>query len=105
MANSAKGLTFFPDSSRSYLTELLPGFMLCLVVGMAATFVSDHYGGPTILYALLMGMSLNYLSQEDQNRFCLPVCPNPSQTSSFICATKLIVSPLPIIVNSARLTS
>ena len=64
MANSAKGLTFFPDSSRSYLTELLPGFMLCLVVGMAATFVSDHYGGPTILYALLMGMSLNYLSQE-----------------------------------------
>ncbi|WP_084623767.1 putative sulfate exporter family transporter [Oceanospirillum beijerinckii] len=64
MANSAKGLTFFPDSSRSYLTELLPGFMLCLVVGRAATFVSDHYGGPTILYALLMGMSLNYLSQE-----------------------------------------
>ncbi len=64
MANSAKGLTFLPDSSRSYLTELLPGFMLCLVVGMAATFVSDHYGGPTILYALLMGMSLNYLSEE-----------------------------------------
>lgn len=69
MANSAKGLTFFPDSSRSYLTELLPGFMLCLVVGMAATFVSDHYGGPTILYALLMGMSLNYLSQEGR---CVP---------------------------------
>jgi uncharacterized integral membrane protein (TIGR00698 family) len=35
-----------------------------MVVGMAAKFVSEHYGGPTILYALLMGMSLNYLSQE-----------------------------------------
>ncbi len=64
MANSAKGLTFLPDSSREFLTELIPGFLLCLVVGMAATFVSEHYGGPTILYALLMGMSLNYLSEE-----------------------------------------
>lgn len=64
MANSAKGLTLLPDNSRTWLTEMLPGFMLCLVVGMAATFVSDHYGGPTILYALLMGMALNYLSQE-----------------------------------------
>ncbi|MFC6672664.1 putative sulfate exporter family transporter [Marinobacterium aestuariivivens] len=46
------------------MAELLPGFVLCLVVGMAATFVSEHYGGPTILYAVLMGMALNYLSLE-----------------------------------------
>ncbi len=46
------------------ITGIMPGFVLCLVVGMAATFVSEHYGGPTILYALLMGMSLNYLSLE-----------------------------------------
>ncbi|MGY0219565.1 YeiH family protein [Endozoicomonadaceae bacterium StTr2] len=64
MANSAKELTFFPANIRSALSEIVPGFLLCLVVGMAAKFVSDHYGGPTILYALLMGMSLNYLSQE-----------------------------------------
>lgn len=43
---------------------LLPGTLLCLVIAMAASFVSDHYGGPVILYALLMGMSLNYLSSE-----------------------------------------
>lgn len=43
---------------------LAPGFILCLVIGMASTFVSDHYGGPVILYALLMGMALNYLSTE-----------------------------------------
>lgn len=43
---------------------LMPGFALCLVIGLAAAFVSEHYGGPVILYALLMGMALNYLSAE-----------------------------------------
>ena len=43
---------------------LIPGFSLCVVIGMAAKFVSEHHGGPTILYALLMGMALNYLSSE-----------------------------------------
>lgn len=46
------------------LVDVLPGFILCLMIGMAAKFVSEHYGGPTILYALLMGMALNYLSLE-----------------------------------------
>lgn len=52
------------DGLRTRVTELLPGFVLCIVVAMAATFVSEHYGGPTILYAVLMGMALNYLSLE-----------------------------------------
>ena len=45
-------------------TTLMPGFLLCFVIGMSAKFVSEHHGGPTILYALLMGMALNYLSAE-----------------------------------------
>ena len=49
---------------RQALQQSLPGFMLCMVVGMAASFVSEHYGGPVILYALLMGMAFNYLSTE-----------------------------------------
>ena len=55
---------FDPRRWQPLFAELMPGFLLCLVVGMAAKFVSEHYGGPTILYALLMGMSLNYLSEE-----------------------------------------
>ncbi len=43
---------------------IFPGLLVCLLVAMSAKFVSEHYGGPTILYALLMGMSLNYLSLE-----------------------------------------
>jgi uncharacterized integral membrane protein (TIGR00698 family) len=31
---------------------------------MASTFVSDHYGGPTLLFALLIGMALHFLSKE-----------------------------------------
>lgn len=31
---------------------------------MASTFLSDHYGGPTMLFALLIGMAFHFLSQE-----------------------------------------
>ncbi|MEH6825051.1 MAG: putative sulfate exporter family transporter [Motiliproteus sp.] len=57
--HKSKGLQW-----RQVLHEFAPGFTLCLVVGMAASFVSEHYGGPVILYALLMGMAFNYLSAE-----------------------------------------
>jgi uncharacterized integral membrane protein (TIGR00698 family) len=45
-------------------TTLMPGFLLCFVIGMSAKFISEHHGGPTILYALLIGMALNYLSTD-----------------------------------------
>ncbi|MEI8598576.1 putative sulfate exporter family transporter [Vibrio sp. M60_M31a] len=32
----------------------------------AATFVSDHYGGPKFLYALLLGISLHFLSDHEK---------------------------------------
>ena len=47
-----------------YLSNITSGFLLCLMVAMSAKFVSEHYGGPVILYALLMGIALNYLSTE-----------------------------------------
>ena len=44
--------------------RLLPGVATALVIAMASTFVSDHYGGPTLLFALLIGMALHFLSKE-----------------------------------------
>jgi len=38
--------------------------LLCVVVAIASTFISDHRGGPTLLYALLLGMALNSVSGE-----------------------------------------
>lgn len=64
MSTIHKKMPFAGGKFQKRIETLLPGFLLCFVVGMAAKFVSEHYGGPTILYALLMGMSLNYLSEE-----------------------------------------
>lgn len=42
-----------------------PGLVVCIVVGLAASFLSNHYGGPQLLYALLLGLALNFLSAND----------------------------------------
>lgn len=39
-----------------------PGLLLCVVIALAATFVSEHYGGPQLLYALLMGLAFHFLN-------------------------------------------
>lgn len=60
-------LKFFREGDVKWvqtIKSLYSGFVICLIVGMAAKFVSDSYGGSTILYALLMGMAFNYLSVE-----------------------------------------
>lgn len=41
-----------------------PGFAMSVILAMAASFVSDHYGGPTLLYCLLMGMAFFHLSRD-----------------------------------------
>jgi len=51
-----------------WLAARLPGLLVCLTIGLATTFLSDHYGGPTILYALLLGMAFHFLSQEGRCR-------------------------------------
>ena len=44
---------------------LLPGLAISAVVAVAAMFLSEHYGAPVMLFALLLGMALNFLSQEE----------------------------------------
>lgn len=44
------------------LSVILPGFLLCSVIAVAASFVSEHYGGPKFLYALLIGIAFHFLS-------------------------------------------
>lgn len=46
------------------LSEVLPGLLVCVTVALASTFISDHYGGPTLLYALLFGMAFHFLDEE-----------------------------------------
>ncbi|MGH8466211.1 MAG: putative sulfate exporter family transporter, partial [Pseudomonas sp.] len=42
--------------------ELAPGFLVSLIAAAAASFLSEHYGAPVMLFALLLGMALNFLS-------------------------------------------
>ena len=49
-----------PDRARA----LFPGVLACGVVAAAATFLSEHYGAPVMLFALLLGMAMNFLSAE-----------------------------------------
>lgn len=44
--------------------RVMPGMMICITIALATTFIADHYGGPTLLYALLFGMTLHFLSEE-----------------------------------------
>lgn len=43
---------------------VFPGLLASVIVAMAATFISDRFGGPTLIYALLLGMPLHFLSEE-----------------------------------------
>ncbi len=44
--------------------ELMPGVLLAGVVASASAFVAEARGGPTLLYALLIGMALNSVAGE-----------------------------------------
>lgn len=44
--------------------RVMPGVIICVIIALATTFIADNYGGPTLLYALLFGMTLHFLSEE-----------------------------------------
>lgn len=46
------------------LLASLPGLLFCIVIGLAAAFIADHYGGPALLYALLIGMTFHHLADD-----------------------------------------
>lgn len=46
------------------LTTAFPGFAVAVLIGIAAQFLSDHYGAPAMLMALLLGLALNFLADE-----------------------------------------
>jgi hypothetical protein len=52
------------DHLKSGLSPILPGLAISAVVGIAATFLSVHYHASVMLFALLLGMALNFLAEE-----------------------------------------
>lgn len=48
--------------------NLLPGLTVAATVALAVGFISEHYGGPPFLLALLLGMAFNFLSTDARVR-------------------------------------
>ena len=49
-------------ASPDRLRVLFPGVMACAVVAFAAGYLGEHYGAPVLLFALLLGLAMNFLS-------------------------------------------
>ncbi|ALJ13333.1 YeiH family protein [Sphingopyxis macrogoltabida] len=45
-----------------------PGLAVALVVAATATFLSEHYDAPVMLYALLLGMALNFVTEAPRGK-------------------------------------
>jgi uncharacterized integral membrane protein (TIGR00698 family) len=45
----------------SKIKDLLPGIWVATITGLAALFLSEHYGAPAMLFALLLGIALSFL--------------------------------------------
>lgn len=48
--------------------------MVCVVIALAASFLSEHYGGPQLLYALLIGLAFHFLNSHPQIRLGVDFC-------------------------------
>ncbi len=52
-------------TAKSRVAPYAGGLLLASVIAVAATFLSDHYGAPVMLFALLLGMAFHFLSEDN----------------------------------------
>jgi uncharacterized integral membrane protein (TIGR00698 family) len=64
----SSGEVKLPPAAAANRTVVVPGLVATLVVALAATYLSDHYRAPPVIFALLLGMALNALSTEPRYR-------------------------------------
>ncbi|UUV08344.1 YeiH family protein [Ruegeria sp. YS9] len=51
--------------ARSFVRLNGHGFLVSVVVAVAAKFLSEHYGAPAMLMALLLGIAFHFLAEDD----------------------------------------
>ena len=98
---------------RAWLQGIGPGVLASGIVALAATSLSEHYGASAMLFALLLGMALNFLSVDGR---CVPGIAFTSRTVlrwgvallgmriTLAQVTQLGVTPLIIVVVSVAAT-
>ena len=53
-------------SASTTITKRWPGTLICVIIALASTFISEHYGGPQLLYALLFGLAFHFVYANPQ---------------------------------------
>ncbi|MCA0244063.1 MAG: putative sulfate exporter family transporter [Proteobacteria bacterium] len=53
---------------------LFPGVVACAVAAAAAGFLGEHYGAPVLLFALLLGLAMNFLGEQGPCRPGIEFC-------------------------------
>ncbi|MGR3570551.1 YeiH family protein [Brevirhabdus sp.] len=65
-ATARTGASRLPFSRAAAWRDLWPGVAVCGVIALAAQFLSDHYGAPAMLMALLIGLALHFLVEDGE---------------------------------------
>ena len=58
-------MTMIENLRTGRMRQLFPGILIAVTVGLAAMFISEHYGAPVMLMALLLGMAFNFLAEDE----------------------------------------
>ena len=58
----------FLTNSRNRVALFFPGVLISGLIAVAAQFISEHYGAPAMLMALLFGIALNFLDEVEKCR-------------------------------------
>ncbi|MCV6577065.1 MAG: putative sulfate exporter family transporter [Cohaesibacter sp.] len=61
---SSADLSVFSNHVVKRATDLWPGLSIAGVIAITASYLSEHHGGPVMLYALLIGMAFHFLSKD-----------------------------------------
>ncbi len=56
--------TLSPNAAIDFTKKLVPGLLVTALVAMAAAFLGSHYKGSMLLFALLLGLALHFISED-----------------------------------------
>jgi len=60
--------------TRAWAAYVKGGLLLSLTIAFAASFLSEHYGAPAMLFALLLGMAFNFLAADPRAAPGIALC-------------------------------
>jgi uncharacterized integral membrane protein (TIGR00698 family) len=55
---------WLPGAAVEHARTLVPGLLVTALVAMAAAFLGSHYKGSVLLFALLLGLALHFISED-----------------------------------------